>query len=156
VQVGIVVVERSRQRSTDFFWAGRPLHDVLVGATLHEGHWVLAHGEPASLHAEPKRTAQDRVDVAEGAPRRVRMLLDHGAGTPLALPPADDPGGTASRGAGGVGGAAAFLGHGLDLGAAAMALADGDQLLDGHLGEVAVLGELVIPVRDLARQYLRG
>ena len=59
-------------------------------------------------------------------------------------------------GAGGFGGAAAALSHGVHLGATAGAVADDDQFVDGRLGRVAVLGELVVPVGDLPRLDLRG
>lgn len=108
------------------------------------------------LHAEPKRAPQDGVDVPEGASRGWRMLLHNGVDLALALPPAQDPRGASRSGASGVGSAAASLRHRLRLGAAASALADNDQFLDGHLGEIAVFGELVVPVGDLFRLDLGG
>jgi hypothetical protein len=126
-----------------------------IRTTLHKRHRVLTHRKPAALHAEPERAAQSRVDIAKGAPRDRRMLLDDHGNSPLALPPAQDAAGTAGGGTGDGGGAAASLSDGVNVCAAARASADDDQVLDGRLGGVAVLGEIVVPVGDLSRQDLR-
>jgi hypothetical protein len=80
-----------------------------IHTTLHKRHRVLTHREPAALHAEPERAAQDRVDIAKGAPRGRRVLLDDYASSPLPLPPAQDAAGTTGGGTGDGGGAAASL-----------------------------------------------
>ncbi len=133
-QVRLGVVDRGCERGADLFGAGGSLHHMLVGVPFHEGHGVLPHGKPASLHAEPERAAQNRVDIAQRAPRCGWVLLDEDARPPLPLPAAQDRHAAASRGTGDSGGAAAALGDRLRLGAAALAGADDDQVMDSLLG----------------------